>query len=183
MERTHMKLEDRIALHRRMAEGYHAAYEHQHDRKDATYSEEWKFADNAVYYSLYFTGGKALSIGELSKSTGMSMTDGAALEAKAYSAVLPDWGPKEFKCWPSENGFVMRSRFAGHTKDGVTMSFHMVDFVETNELGQITYWETFCDGEEFGPVAELAIGARGPFPDGFAYWGALGKRLKELGVS
>ena len=165
-----------------MAEGYHAAYERQHERKNATYSKEWSFADDAVYFSLYFTGGKAVSIGELSKSNGMSMTDGATLEAKAYSAVLPDWGPVEFKCWPSENGFAMRSRFAGHTKDRIMMGFHMIDFVETNDLGQITYWETFCDGEEFGPVAELALGVRGPFRDVFTYWGALHKRLEELRV-
>ena len=165
-----------------MAEGYHAAYERQHERKEAIYSKEWTFADEAVYFSVYFTGGRAVPIGELSKSHGMSMTDAAALEAKAYSAALPDWGPVEFKCWPSENGFVMRTRFGGHTKAGVMMSFHMMDFVETNELGQITYWETFCDGEEFGPVAELAIGVRGPFPDAFTYWGALEKRLRELGA-
>jgi hypothetical protein len=177
-----MKIEDRLALHRRMAEGYHAAYKLQGERQSAIYPEEWKFADDAVYSSPYFTGGQGLAMGEFSKSHGMSMTDGATMEAKVYSAVLPDWRPVEFMCWPSDIGFAMRTRFEGHTKDGARMSFHALDFVQTNEAGLIRRWETFVDGEEFGPIVKLAIGVRGPFRDATEYWQALGKRLHELGL-
>jgi hypothetical protein len=178
-----MNIAERLALHRRMAEGYHGAYERQHEQGDAVYSEEWKFADDAAYFSVYFTGGQEVPLGEIANASGASMTDGAALEARVYSAVLPDWGPLEFMCWPSDVGFVTRTRYGGHTKDGAAMSFHMIDFVLTNEDGLITRWETFCDGEEFGPVAELAVGLRGPFRNVFDYWGALSRRLQELGLS
>lgn len=177
-----MNLGDRIALHAKMAEGYHAAYADQHQEDAADLSPAWTFAEDAVYFSLYFTGGKPVPIGELSNANGMSMTDGAALEAKIYSATLPDWGPAEFRCWPAESGFVTRTRFEGHTLDGTLLSFHMVDFVETNPSGQISYWETFCDGEEFGRVAEAALGVRGPFPDAYTYWGVLHQRAAELGL-
>jgi hypothetical protein len=177
-----MIIEDRIALHRRMAEGYHAAYELQQQRQDAIYSEEWKFADDAVYSSPYFTGGQDLSMGQMFKMSGMSITKVATLEAKVYSAVLPDWKPVQFECWPSDIGVAMQIRFEGHTKEGVKMGFYALDFVKTNDEGMITRWETFVDGEEFGPITELATGVRGPFRDASGYLSALGKRIKELGL-
>lgn len=175
-----MNLAERIALHRRMAEGYHHAYANQTADGGAVYSEEWQFAPDAVYFSTYFTGGQAVPIGEISQSSGVSMVEGAALEARVYASVLPDWHPAEFACWPADNGFATRTRYLGHTRDGVEMSFHMIDFIDTDAEGRITRWETFCDGEEFGPVAQLVIGARGPFKSVFDYWGALGEAVKKL---
>lgn len=46
-------LEDRIALHRRMAEAYYNAYSEKAVKDGATYAE-WKFSDDAIYWSPYF---------------------------------------------------------------------------------------------------------------------------------
>jgi hypothetical protein len=149
-------LEDRIALHRRMAESYHTAYARKAVKDGATY-EEWKFADDAVYWSPYF-GNELI---QLSKHP-VSVSTSATMEAKAYSLRFPDWGPVEFKCWPSDNGFVMKTLFEGHTQDGTTMSFYSYGFVETNDQGEITRWETHVS-EEYSAFLDVAIGVHGPF--------------------
>ncbi len=173
-----LKLEDRIALHRRMAESYYNAYAQKAVKDGASY-EEWKFADDAVYWSPYF-GNELI---QLSKHP-ISVSISATMEAKAYSLKFPDWGPAEFKCWPSDNGFVMKTLFVGHTKDGTRMGFYSYGFVETNDQGQITRWETHVNGEDYSPFLDIAIGVRGPFlKGGDAYMEALSRTLKEAGVS
>jgi hypothetical protein len=102
-----MELQDRINLHRRMAEGYHDAYKQLQARGKAVYPPEWKFAPDAVYFSVYFSGGEAAPIGE--QMAGDAVTEMVSKEAKVYSAALPDWGPLDFKCFPSDIGFVTRT--------------------------------------------------------------------------
>ncbi len=174
-----LKIEDRIAMHRRMAESYRDAYLAR-DVKDGASYEEWKFADDAVYASPYFTGDGVISLGGMP----VSVATYATMEAKAYSVTFPDWGLVDFKCWPADNGLVMKTRFEGHMKDGTKMSFYSIGFVETNDKGEITRWETHVNGEEFGPFLEVAIGLRGPFVDGhLPYLKRLGQVLKENGLS
>ena len=84
---TTMNLQERIALHRRMAEGYHAAYAHRAVKDGATYAT-WEFADDAVYWSPYF-GNKLIKLSEHPVSVAASAT----MEARAYSITFPDWGP------------------------------------------------------------------------------------------
>ncbi|HSA48591.1 MAG TPA: hypothetical protein VLH10_00560 [Yinghuangia sp.] len=172
-----MNIEDRIALHRRMAEAYRDAYRKQAVQEGATYAE-WQFADHAEYSSPYFTCNEVLDLSNVS----ISVADYATTEAKAYTVRFPDWGPAEFKCWPAENGFVMKTRFEGTAKDdGTKMTFHSYGFVETDEQGLIKRWETHVNGEEYGPFLERAIGVRGPFPDQTVYHDALTRTLKEGG--
>ncbi len=172
-----LNLEARIDLHRRMAESYFKAYSQKAVKDGATY-DEWKFANDAVYWSPYF-GNELI---ELSKHP-ISVSISATMEAKAYSLIFPDWGPIGFKCWPSDNGFVMKTLFQGHTKDGKEMSFFSYGFVETNPQGQITRWETHVS-EEYSAFLDVAIGVRGPFRDGAdAYMQALAKALKKAGVA
>ncbi|MGZ4885482.1 MAG: hypothetical protein ACXVI7_09095 [Halobacteriota archaeon] len=115
----------------------------------------------------------------------------AAMEAKAYSLSFPDWKPVEFKSYPSDIGFVMRTRWEGHTKnatkgdgtkikDGTKMGFYSYGFIDTNDLGEIMRWETHVN-EEFGSFLEVALHVRGPFKDS-EYVEALTRRLEEAGV-
>ncbi len=175
---TQTSIEDRIALHRRMAECYHNAYAQKAVKEGATY-EEWKFSEDAVYWSPYF--GKELI--HLS-SHPVSVSTSATMEALAYSLKFPDWGPAEFKCWPSDNGFVMKTLFEGHTKDGIKMSFYSYGFVETNDKGEITRWETHVS-EDYNRFLDIALGVHGPFINNGSdlYMKALAKALKEAGVS
>ncbi len=176
MGKTRMTIEDRIALHRRMAEGYGVAYAKQEVKDGATY-EEWKFAENAVYASPYFIGDEVMPLRESTVSVAASAT----MEAKAYSVKFPDWKPLEFKYWPADNGFVMKTRWQGHMKNGTAMGFHSYSFVETNDQGEITRWETHVD-EEYSRFLEVAIGVRGPFRDRHQYMEALTRHLKANGL-
>ena len=174
---TKLTLEERIALHRRMAESYHAAYDQKAVKEGATY-DEWKFADDAVYFSPYFGQGLIHL-----KTHPISVSVSATMEAKAYSLKFPDWGPVDFKCWPADNGFVMKTLFEGHTKDGIKMGFYAYGFVETNDQGEITRWETHVN-EDYSAFLDVAIGVHGPFgDDANLYMEALGRTLKAAGVS
>ena len=178
METTKLTLEERIALHRRMAESYRDAYADKAVKDGATY-EEWKFASYAVYWSPYF-GNEEMPLSTLN----VSVATYATMEAKAYSIKFPDWGPVEFKCWPADNGFVMRTLFRGHMKDGTRMSFYSYGFIETNDWGEITRWETHVNGDDYGPFLDVAIGVRGPFLEGHTpYFEALSRTLQNAGLS
>ncbi|GEM_PF-705333 len=176
-ELKNLELKDRITLHRRMAESYHSAYAQKAVKEGATYAE-WEFAEDALYWSPYF-GNEVIQLSKVPISVAASAT----MEAKAYSVQFPDWGPVDFKCWPADNGFVMKTLFEGHMKNGTKMSFHSYGFVETNDRGQITRWETHVNGEEYSPFLKAAIGVHGPFLNGSnPYMEALSLTLKENGL-
>jgi len=173
-----MKIEDRIARHRRMAEGYRNAYMHQEVQDGETY-EEWKFADGAVYSSPYWTGDEEMLLGE----TAVDAAKCATMEAKALTLTFPDWRPVDCQIWASDDGFVMKNKWAGHTKDGTGMGYYSYTFARTNDAGEITRWETHVD-EQFGHFIELAIGVRGPFAlSSTDYVDALARCLDKAGVT
>ncbi len=172
-----LTLEERIELHRRMAMSYYSAYDKKAVKDGATY-DEWKFADDAVYFSPYF-GDNLIEL----RTHPMSVKTSATMEALSYSVTFPDWAPLSFKCWPSDNGFVMQSHFGGHTKDGKFMDFFAYGFVETNAEGLITRWETHVS-PEYNDFLDVAIGVHGPFKQGpEPYMAAVAKKLKEAGIS
>jgi len=172
-----MNTEDRVAKHRRMAEAYRNAYLRKGVEQGESY-EEWKFADNAVYASPYFTGDQVYPMSEFSMNAATSATN----EAAAYALTFPDWAPADFKCWPADNGFVMKTRWEGHMKDGTKMGFYSYGFVETNDRGEITRWETHVN-DEYSPFLEVAIGVRGPFHGTEEYNDAVARTLREAGIS
>lgn len=102
METKTLNLEEKIALHRRMALGYRDAY-HKEKSKDSVTYDGWKFSKDAVYSSPYFTGDKSYPMGEFSIDT----VKGATNETQAYLLTFPDWSQTDFKFWASENGFVI----------------------------------------------------------------------------
>jgi len=180
---TKMKLEDRIALHHKMAEAYRDGYllgvhsGHAEGVHSGKFYELWQFTDDAVYLSPYFTGGQLILLRDvLGPGTEMVTT----MEARAYSVNFPEWRPVEFKVWAADNGFTMRVRWDGTTKDGETMGFYSIGFVETNDEGKITRWETHVNDEEYGRFLDVAIGMHGPF-QGADYVEALTRVLKESG--
>ena len=176
------RIEERVEKHRRMAEAYRAAY-WRRGVKDGEKYEEWKFADDAVFWSPYFTGGRknTIALGGMV----VDVATYATMEALSYSVNFPDWGLADFNCWPSDNGFVMRNLFQGHHVDtGEEMSFYSTGFIETNDEFEITNWQTFVNGDEFSPFLEAAIGVRGPFVNGQEeYFEAVDRHLKKHGLS
>lgn len=160
-----------------MAEGYRNAYLRQGVQDGQKY-EAWTFAADGVYASPYFTGDQVFPFSEFPSDTAKA----ASIEAKAYSLTFPDWKPAEFKHWPSDNGFVMKTRWEGHTNDGTKMGFYSYSFVETNDNGEVARWETHVN-DEYSSFLEVAIGISGPFHGTSAYVEALERCLASAGMS
>lgn len=172
-----MKIEDRIAMNRSMAEGYRNAYLRQGVQTGEDYAA-WKFAENAEYVSPYWTEDKVWILEGASTGKGQSST----LEAKAIMLVFPDWKPVDCQIWASDDGFVMKNKWEGHKKDGTLMGYYSYTFARTNERGEITRWETHVN-EDFGPFIEAVIGIRGPFRGRTTYMDAVTRAVKKGGGS
>ncbi len=175
-EKAPMTLAERIEHHRRMAESYHAAYLNQTVQEGETYTE-WTFAPHAEYWSPYF-GDNLIDL----DNWPMSVRKAATMEAATYTITLPDWGPLDFHCWPSDNGFVMQSHFGGHDQAGKLWDFYAYGFVRTNGQGQITRWETHVS-PEYNEFLDVVIGVHGPFKEGpEPYMAAVAKKMQEAGI-
>lgn len=173
-----MKLEEKIARHRRMAEAYFHAYDRKAVKEGEKY-ESWKFSDEATGWYPYFMGDEIINL----KAVGLDPFEAARLEAASYSVMFPDWGPKEFHCWPSPDGFAMRTKWEGTMKNGKKMSFWSVGLVLVNEKGEVTHWETLVDDSDFGEFLKVALGVRGPFKgDSAEYMNAVSRALEKAGV-
>ncbi|BCI54316.1 hypothetical protein NIIDNTM18_35940 [Mycolicibacterium litorale] len=173
-----MKLEERIARHVRMAEAYRDAYLRQGVQDGEAFADAWKFAEDGVYVSPYFTGDQVFLLSEFPSDTAKAST----MEAKAYSLSFPDWKPAGFDYWPADNGVVMKTRWEGHTKDGVKMGFYSYSFILTNGDGEITRWETHVN-DEYNAFLDVAIGVHGPFHGTGEYLEALERTLAAAGVT
>lgn len=171
-----MTLSERIERHRAMAESYHAAYLKKQVESGATY-EEWKFAPHASYWSPYF-GDSMIDL----ETNPISVQRSATMEAATYCVTLPDWTILDFKCWPSDNGFVMQSHFGGHDRNGVLHDFYAYGFVTTNENCEITRWETHVS-PEYNDFLDVVLGTHGPYKNGAdEYMNAVSKKMKEAGI-
>ena len=171
-----MTLEERLAMHKKMAEAYWSAYKTRNVKDGAKY-EDWVFAPHATYWSPYF-GNNVIDL----DNNPMSVQISATMEAATYSVTMPDWAPLDCRCWPSDRGFVMLTHFGGHTPDGVLHDFYAYGFVDTNEKGEITHWETHVS-PEYNDFLDAAIGVHGPFKNGAGeYMQAVAKRMQEKGV-
>jgi hypothetical protein len=162
-----MNLEERLALHQRLADTYFDAYAHHIEREAVVMNDEWKIAPDLQYSCAYFGVGKPAPIAHLVDDAGNTK------EMKVYLAAMPDWRAVEFLGWPSPQGFVTRTRFEGTTKQGRTLSSTLVNFWYTNQSGEITRCDAVINGDEHGPVVEAVTGIRGPFESFEAYWRAL----------
>ncbi|RUP01797.1 MAG: hypothetical protein EKK34_27340 [Mycobacterium sp.] len=173
-----MNLQERIAHHGRMAEAYRDAYLRQGVQEGEAFAEAWTFAEDGVYVSPYFTGDQVFRFSEFPEDTARAST----LEAKVYSLSFPDWKPSDFKYWPAANGLVMKTRWEGHTTDGVQMGFYSYSFIETNDAGELTRWETHVN-DEYNAFLDIAIGVHGPFQGTSEYVELLELRLAKSGES
>lgn len=173
-----MTLEERIAHHIRMAEAYRDAYLHQGVQDGEAFAEAWTFAGDGVYVSPYFTGDEVFKLSEFPSDTARAST----LEARVYSLSFHDWKPVSFDYWPSVFGLVMKTRWQGHTADGVEMGFYSYSFLETNDDCEITRWETHVN-DEYNAFLDVAVGVHGPFHGTGEYLEALERRLAESEVT
>ena len=57
----------------------------------------------------------------------------------------------------------MKTRWQGTNRhDGVEMGFYSYSFVDTNDDGEVTRWETHVN-DEYSAFLDVAIGVHGPF--------------------
>ncbi|WP_060941778.1 hypothetical protein [Mycolicibacterium vaccae] len=166
-----MNLEERLAHHVRMAETHRDDYLRQGVQDGEAFADAGKFAEDGVYVSPYFTGDQVFPFSEFPTDTAKAST----MEAKAYSLKFPDRKPAGFDYWPASNGLTMKTRWEGHTADGVKMGFYSYSFVLTNDEGELTRWETHVN-DEHSAFLDVAVGVRGPFH-------ALERTLAAAGVT
>jgi hypothetical protein len=194
-----MDAKEKIELHIRMSEAYKNAYltggAQSGSVKGATW-EAWKFAKGSLGRWPYFTGDSVMQMESMKMAPGLGEKEdmaakSAAMEATAYAISFPNWKCTEFKVYPAQDGFVQLVRWEGLTKnatktdgtpvpDGTKYGFFSYSFVDTNDKGEITRWETHTN-HEFGDFLDIALHNRGPFK-GFEYQAALAKRLKGAGI-
>jgi hypothetical protein len=172
-----VSMEERIAMNRRVAEGYRDAYMKKSVEGGERY-QSWSFAPDAQYSSPYWTGDKVIILSEQPIEAGKT----AIMEAKAISLVYPDWTIIDSQIWAAEEGFTIKNKWVGTKHDGSQRSYYSYTFARTNEVGQLAHWETHVD-EGFGPFIEEVIGARGPWAEGSVYMQLIAKALEKAGVT
>jgi hypothetical protein len=69
-----LTLDERLALHRRMAEAYRNAYLRQGIQEGEAFVDVWKFAADAMYASPYFTGDQAFLLSEFPEESARAST-------------------------------------------------------------------------------------------------------------
>lgn len=122
------------------------------------------------------------------------MTDSMAMVAKAvtmegtaYAISFPDWKVVDFQVYPSDRGCAWRARWEGRTKnatrsDGTKMGFYTFSYIDINDEGEITRWET-QDNTEFSDFVDIAFHQRPPFKlKGYEYTVALARTLQQAGI-
>jgi hypothetical protein len=167
-----MTLEERLARHQRMADTYFDAYAHHVERGAVVMSDEWRIAPDFLYSSPYHGAGRPEKIATLMEGAGNTN------EMRLYLAKMPDWRAVEMLGWPTPEGFVTKTRWEGHTRDGRAFEATLVNFWWVNAQGEITRCDASLNGDELGPVMELICGVRGPFATFREYWGALEARQR-----
>jgi hypothetical protein len=173
-----MDASERLALHQRMADGYFDAYANFNERNGRVlFPDDWSFAEEMVYFSPFFTGGRDYVMGR-QLSAGLDWNDSASKEASVYSAALPGWRATSHKTWVSTNGFAIRTNFAGQSRDGQKYEWLSVELIDTNDEGQIVHNDCYLEG--FGAVTYLAFGVAGPFRSFGVYWSNLMRRYEDL---
>ena len=171
-----ISLSQRLERHQKMAESYRDSY-NKHTVEGGDTYEDWVFAPHAQYWSPYF-GDNVIDL----EVYPMSVRQSATMEADTYRLFLLDWGPLDFRCWPSDRGFVMQTHFGGHNKSSRLWDFYAYGFVETNERCEITRWETHVS-PEYNDFLDAVIGVHGPFKNGpEAYMEAVAQKLREMGI-
>jgi hypothetical protein len=166
-----MSLEDRLALHQRIADTYFDAYANHIARGQVVMTDDWKLAPDFVFKSTYH--GAEATIAKMIDVAGNTN------EMKTYLFEMPDYHAEECLRWPTPEGFVTRTRWVGHTRDGKALVSTLVNFWWVNAAGEITRCESFINGDEIGPVMEKVVGRRGPFESFDEYWAALAARHRR----
>jgi hypothetical protein len=101
----------------------------------------------------------------------------------AYSVRFSGWGPVDFRSWPSDLGFAMRTKFEGRRRaDGIVMGFFAYGFVETDALGRITRWETHVNRESTTSSTWQSASTAPSTAAPTTTRGALANTLQEAGV-
>lgn len=164
------KISENLAL------SYYNAYNKKAVKDGATY-EDWKFAKGATYWSPYF-GNEMIDL----EHCAIPVIDSASMEALSYSVEFNDWSPLDFDYWATPSGVAWKTHFGGYRKsDGVMMDFFAYSYLNVNDYGEITHWETHVNSD-YDRFLKVAIGTHGPFSDSNVYMEAVTRKLKASGI-
>jgi hypothetical protein len=160
----------RADLHRRMAEGYADGYRNGVNRGYFTNGGEWAYADDALFTCGPFgladedelaeiQVGKLLKdINEGGQGPELDSEETSNVELKVWWQVLPDYQLVDHRYFVDDDSFIMWSVFTGTAHDGTTIKLHEVDYVETNEAGQITRWDALLGYRGWDQMVRILTG-------------------------
>lgn len=177
MEKKILTPEERTKISENLALSYYNAYNKKAVKDGATYNDCWKFSKGATYWSPYF-GKETINLDHCV----ISVADSSSMEALSYSVEFNDWGPLDFDYWATPEGVAWKTHFGGYRKnDGVMMEFFAYSYLDVNDYGEITHWETHVNSD-YDRFLDIAIGTHGPFSDSNAYMEAVSKKLNAAGM-
>ncbi len=132
-------------------------------------------APHAQFWSPYFGNQEIDLDDDLS-----AMQKFAVNEGLICMKAMPDYGLLGFKCYPSESGFAVQMRLGGHDPQGQKHDYYSYIFVDTNDSGEITRWETHVS-PEYNDFLDFVMGIHGPFKDGLETYNAAAEKIMKEG--
>lgn len=168
----------RFDLHQRLAQGFIDAYALAPERGRVVYPEEWVHAPdckvllNNFGLTMFSGGFLEVEIGALIAAAALSISDCANAEVGMWHEVLPDFRGVSAQTWLNDEGFLVRARYEGTAADGTVYGVDELDFVWTNEAGEIVRWENWLDNDEWDAMMRFKFGKPSSELSFFDYWAA-----------
>jgi hypothetical protein len=171
-----MSTQERLELHRKLAEGCHRAWREGPKLGKIVFPEELVLADGAVFWCPVIDNGAEIS---MPTDGGMTLSQIGTAEFIGYWEAAPDLGIVADEYYHAhEDGFALRHTYGGTTKDGRSIGYTEVCHVTLNEQGQVIRWDIHADAEAMNSVVGLTTGR--PLPLTWDTWGVgVGKHAEE----
>jgi hypothetical protein len=154
-----------------MAEGYADGYRNGIDRGYFTNGGEWTYSDDALFTCGPFGVDEGdlpeIAVGKILKDLNesghaadlnLSAEETSNVELKVWWTVMPDYRLVEHRYFADDDSFIMWSEFIGHAHDGTEVKLYEVDYLETNEAGQITRWDALLGYRGWDQMVRLLTG-------------------------
>jgi hypothetical protein len=161
----------RVAMHRRMIDGYFTAYARAPER--GYVDTDWAPNGFADPFHRVIVGSKRDEMIPAARFD----RQWATAEMELLWQALPDLrpvphrsaegfssiGPGDYPSIATENGAAAWSRWLGHDSEGQAYVFHVEDFIYTDEQGRVIEWLSFVNHAENPELARSIFG--GPFEE------------------
>jgi hypothetical protein len=149
----------RIALHRRLAEGYVHALATGPEIGRIEFPSEWVVASDAIQWLPAVNGGEEHELGKYLQENGLTHSERGTAEFSKIWKHLPDFRLVAHGTpIVGDGGFSVWIRLEGTSMDGTKVGLTEFDTVRTDPSGAITRYESMFNMTEFTPLLQLVAG-------------------------